>query len=55
MESEEQVLRKVTISIDEKLWEEFDAARIRAGYSTRSAAVAEAVRQLIEKERKRGR
>ena len=53
MSEGKQVIRKITISIDEKLWQEFDAARIRAGYGTRSAAVAEAVRQLIERERKR--
>ena len=51
--SEEQVMRKVSISIDEKLLEELDAARIRAGYSTRSAAIAQAVRELIDRERKR--
>ena len=49
MEREEQVMKKVTLSIDEKLLEQFDDARISAGYATRSAAIAEAVRRLIEK------
>lgn len=51
---EEQVMKKVTISIDEKLLEELDRARVRAGYGTRSAAIAEAVRQLIDRLKRRG-
>jgi metal-responsive CopG/Arc/MetJ family transcriptional regulator len=53
MENEPQVMKKVTISIDEKLWDEFDSARIRARYSTRSSAVAEAVRDFMAKIDKR--
>lgn len=52
--SEEQKMIHVTFSIDKKLLEEFDGAKLRGAYATRSAAIAEAMRDLIVKVKRRG-